>query len=119
MTVTEAPAKAVKVRAVEWEVPASPSGNVRVRRDGSYVRVTWTCGDTRQFSVEDVKQAIGHHDAVKGFSDVWVEHRDSHGSRYAGRVTDGEFYADTSAREGGSHVPWEALKQALRKAMQD
>lgn len=116
MSVTETEPVA-KLRIVEWGVPAGEGREVMVRRDREdSVRVTWVCGDARTFSLADLEQAMGHIDAVKDFGDVWVEHKDTHGYRFFGRVIDGEFYADTHTGGDGYHVPWDLLKKALKKA---
>jgi hypothetical protein len=105
------------IRVVERAVATADDvdGDVGVRRDNGHIRVAWTCGGTREFSPEDLTEAIGHIEALQEHPDVWFEGTDSNGHDFMARVVDGELYAGDSPTEN-DHVPWKALRKALTKA---
>lgn len=108
-----------KTRVVERAVPASDWGEVGVRAEsGDQIVVKWLCGETRTFDREQLRGIIDDLELLQQYPDVWFEGRDAYGSRFAARVLDGRFYADSVPRQtdGGSCVPWKALRKALVKA---
>lgn len=107
------------LRVVERAVATADDveGDIGVRSDNGYIEVVWTCGATRSFSPEDLAETVGHIESMAAHPDVWFAGKDSRGQRLVVRLVDGELYgAAECPTQTADHVPWKALKKALKKA---
>lgn len=103
------------LRVVERAV-ATADGHIGVRSDNGHIDVVWTCGYRRSFTPEDLIETIGHVESLAAHPDVWFADRDSRGQSFAVRLVGGELYGAECPTQSADHVPWRALKKALKKA---
>lgn len=101
-------------RCIERVIDVDGDQSIGVRAEDYGVTVTWFCGDKRRFSEDDLHQIIEDLELLSEFPDVWLDARDSDGSRFMAQVIDGELYANDHAAQG-SCVPWKELKKTARK----
>lgn len=99
------------------ELTASNGRTVKVdRTSDTNVRVTWTCGGTRDFTPEGLRNAIANLETVAGYGDgvpLWMEDQDHARAKFAVRLHDGRLHADDHPSEGAHSVPWTTFKRAL------
>lgn len=99
------------------EIKASNGGTVKVDRNRKdNVRVTWTCGATRDFTPEGLRNAIANFETVSEYANaipIWLDDRDHDGSRFHVRLHDGRLHADDHPSETAHSVPWVTFKRAL------
>jgi hypothetical protein len=94
-------------------VTGSNGRQVTVARSGDEVTVTWLCGGTRTFTVEDLRTALGRFELVASHG-IWWEDDDSHRAAYAAVLEDGQFHGDDHINGRSGTVPWDEFKAALQ-----
>jgi len=115
-------AKTKPPRRVVEEVVSGPDGEVGVRRETSgNVTVAWTCGDSAEFTPEQVREAIMYIEQF-GVYDVWVSLRNNVGkaqfvARITGGLPNGNLVVGGDIVDAETGVPWEHLKAALEEAL--
>lgn len=83
---------------------------------GDEVVVTWVCGDTRTFDVDDLEQAVAHVRSSKD-SGAWVELTDSGGERFYAQVANGVLRVTDNVHAAAPRgLPWRELRKTLQKA---
>lgn len=96
---------------------SSEGSDVTIDVSDGRVAVTWITGcGRRSFTPEDLQTAIGYLETLADYGDgaeVWMEHRDSDGERFAACLRDGRFYAARHASDSAPSVVWSTFKRAL------
>lgn len=77
------------------------------------VSLSWTCGESRSFTPDDLANVVFLLGALDG---EWLEHQDGRGRRFAARVVGGQLFAAERVGAAAYAIPWDSVKKAIKKA---
>lgn len=102
------PAPKRDVRAKESIV-----GDVRVREDGDNVLIQWSCGASRTFTKEKLREVLKNFESLGKAGDVYYRDTDIGGQPFFARLDGKVIRVDDNGSEAADSVNWAKFRAAV------